>query len=56
MNHWLDSLNAHGIQRINGRLIADASELAMGVPDGWDWSDGDTTALVLQELTILTIP
>ena len=40
MNHWLDSLKAHGIQGINGRLIADASEFGYaGVPDGWDWSD-----------------
>lgn len=40
MNHWLDSLKAHGIHGINGRLITDASEFGYaGVPDGWDWSD-----------------
>ena len=40
MSHWLDSLESHGINGINGRLITDASEFGYaGVPDGWDWSD-----------------
>jgi len=37
---WADSLKKKGIQRIEGRIIADASEFGYGgAPDGWNWVD-----------------
>lgn len=40
LDEWADTLTKLGVKRINGRVIADASEFGyMGVPDGWSWSD-----------------
>lgn len=37
---WADSLKALGIKKINGKIIADASEFGyQGAPDGWIWTD-----------------
>lgn len=40
MDQWIDSLKRLGVTKINGDLIADASEFGYsGVPDGWNWVD-----------------
>lgn len=37
---WADSLKKKGIQKIEGGIIADASEFGYnGAPDGWNWVD-----------------
>lgn len=37
---WADSLKEKGIQKIEGSIIADASEFGYnGAPDGWNWVD-----------------
>ncbi len=40
MHVWADSLIKLGVKRVNGSLIADASEFGYeGAPDGWNWVD-----------------
>jgi serine-type D-Ala-D-Ala carboxypeptidase/endopeptidase (penicillin-binding protein 4) len=37
---WADTLAKMGVTKINGSIIADASEFGyQGVPDGWNWAD-----------------
>lgn len=37
---WADSLKKKGIKKIDGSIIADASEFGYeGAPDGWNWVD-----------------
>lgn len=37
---WVDSLKAKGIRKVEGAVIADASEFGYkGAPDGWNWVD-----------------
>ncbi len=37
---WADSLRKKGVQKIEGGIIADASEFGYnGAPDGWNWVD-----------------
>lgn len=37
---WVDTLMKMGIRKIEGSIIADASEFGyQGAPDGWSWSD-----------------
>lgn len=38
--NWVDAIVQSGIKKIEGRIIADASEFGYhGVPDGWQWID-----------------
>ncbi len=40
LEQWADSLLTRGITKIDGRLIADASEFGyLGAPNGWSWVD-----------------
>ena len=40
LDTWVHEISATGIKRIEGAIIADASEFGYeGVPDGWNWVD-----------------
>lgn len=40
LKFWADSLIKLGIKRVDGAIIADASEFGYeGAPDGWNWGD-----------------
>ncbi|PKR79647.1 D-alanyl-D-alanine carboxypeptidase/D-alanyl-D-alanine-endopeptidase [Brumimicrobium salinarum] len=40
LNEWIKAIESEGIQKINGKIIADGSAFGYdGAPNGWSWAD-----------------